>query len=142
STARRAARPVVVRLFHDNKAIGIVVLVVGCWIVWGFLCQVVGLAIFMVPGLSSLPSIPGVETAAIVFLVVLGSIMFAAFFAPFVWMSSRNLKLQFRYLRENRVARQLFHANAVVLCGLSGSLLNLYLIDLLGQLLWPGVFAR
>jgi hypothetical protein len=142
SAARRAPRPIVVKLFYDNKAIGIVVLVVGCWIFWGFLCQIVGLAVFLFPGLTTLPSIPGVESAAIVFLVVLGSIMFAVMFAPFVWLSARNLKLQLRYLRENPVARRLFYVNAVVLCGLAGTLLNLYLIELLGHLLWPSVFDR
>jgi hypothetical protein len=142
SAGRGAPKPVVVRLFYENKAIGIVILVIGCWVLWGLLCQIVGLAVFMFPGLRSLPSIPGVETAAIVFLVVLGAAMFAALFAPSVWLSMRNFKLQFRYLRENRVARRLFYAQAVVLCGLIGIALNLYLINVLGHLLWPSVFAR
>jgi hypothetical protein len=141
-TSRGAPKPVVVRLFYDNKKIGITILVVGCWMLWGFLSQVVGLAIYTFPGASSLGSIPGVETAAIVFLVILGIAMFIAMFAPLAWLSFRNARLQLRYMRENRVARRVFYAQVVVFCGLLGSALNLYLIDVLGRLLWPSVFDR
>jgi hypothetical protein len=140
--ARGASKPLVVRLFYDKKTTGIAILVVGCWMLWGFLSQVVGLAIYMSPGLSSLQSIPGVETAAIVFLVILGIAMFGVMFAPLAWLSARNIRLQFRHLRRNRVAQRLFYVKAVVLCGLLGSLLNMYLIGLLGHLFWPSVFTR
>jgi hypothetical protein len=140
--ARCGSRPLVVRLFCDKKTTGIAILVVGCWMFWGFLSQVVGLAIYMTPSLSSLQSIPGVETAAIVFLMILGVAMFGVMFAPFAWLSARNIRLQFRHLRQNRVTQRLFYVKAVVLCGLLGCLLNMYLIDLLGHLFWPGVFTR
>jgi len=140
--ARDSSRPLVVKLFYDKKATGIAVLVVGCWILWGLLSQMVGLAIYMSPGVSSLQSIPGVETAAMVFLVILGIAMFGVMFAPLTWLSIRNIRLQVRHLRKNRVARGLFYVNVAVFSGLLGSLLNMYLIDLLGNLFWPGVFTR
>jgi hypothetical protein len=140
--ARDSSRPLVVKLFYDKQATGIAVLVVGCWILWGLLSQMAGLAIYMSPGVSSLQSIPGVETAAMVFLVILGIAMFGAMFAPLAWLSARNIRLQVRHLRKNRVARRLFYVNVAVSSGLLGSLLNMFLIDLLGNLFWPGVFTR
>lgn len=142
SAARGTTKPFVVKMFYEKKGTGIAMFVVGSWFLWGFLCQLVGLAVYMFPALHSLPSIPGVETAAIIFLLILSIAMLVALFAPFVWLSVRNFKLQLRHFRENRMARRLFYAQAVVFAGLIGGLLNLYLIDILGNLLWPDVFAR
>jgi len=139
---RGSSRPLIVRLFHDSKALGITVLVVACWLLWGLLCQAVGLAVYMTPGAGSLQRIPGVETVAIVFLLVLAVAMFGVVFGPFTWLLVRNVKLQVRHLRQNTVARRLFYAEAVILCGLAGSLLNLYLVRVLGRTFWPSVFTR
>jgi hypothetical protein len=84
--------------------------------------------------------IPGVMTAAVVFMVILMILMYAVFLGPFAWLSWRNMKLHLRYIRENRVARRLFHAHVIILAGCFGMLLNLYLIDLLGRHLWPSIF--
>jgi hypothetical protein len=140
--SRDSSRPLVVKLFYDKQATGIAILVVGCWILWGLLSQMAGLAIYMSPGVNSLQSIPGVEKAAMVFLVILGIAMFGVMFAPLAWLSVRNIRLQVRHLRKNRVARRLFYVNVAVSSGLVGSLLNMFLIDLLGNLFWPGVFTR
>jgi hypothetical protein len=140
--SRDSSRPLVVKLFYDKQATGIAVLVVGCWILWGLLSQMAGLAIYMSPGVSSLQSIPGVETAAMVFLAILGIAMFGVMFAPLAWLSVRNIKMQVRHLQENRIALRLFYVNVVVSSALLGSLLNIFLIDLLGHFFWSGVFTR
>jgi len=132
--------PVIVKLFHDNKTIGIVVLVIGCWILWGFLTQIGGLAMILIPGLRAKSSIPGVMSATIVFLVILSILLYVLLFGPVAWFSFRNLKLHLRYIRENRIAKKLFHLHIIVLGGALGALLNLYFVNLLGKILWPTIF--
>ena len=132
--------PVIAKLFHDNKTIGIVVLIIGCWILWGFLTQVGGLAIILIPGLRAKSSIPGVMPATIVFFVILSILLYVLLFGPFAWFSFRNLKLHLRYIRENRIAKKLFHLQIIILGGALGVLLNLYFVDLLGKILWPAIF--
>lgn len=137
----KANRPIAVKLFHDNKTIGIILLVIGCWFFWGFLTQLAGLLLTF-PALGAVTSkpIPGVLTAAIVFVVVLGVLMNIALFGPLAWFSWRNVKLQVRHLRENRIAMRLFHINTVFFAGCLGLILNAYLIDLLGRQFWPSIF--
>ena len=68
-------RPITLRLFHDNRAFGITLLVIGCWILWGFLTQFGGLLLILIPGLRAKSSIPGVMTATILFLVTLSILL-------------------------------------------------------------------
>jgi hypothetical protein len=136
---RGGPSPVIVRLFHDNKTIGIVVLVIGCWFLWGFLTQIGGLAIILIPGLRAKSSIPGVLPAIIVFLVILSMLLYALLFGPFAWFSIRNLKLNLRYIRENRIANRLYHLQIIILGGVLGAVLNLYFVNLMGQILWPTI---
>lgn len=142
STGRGTPRPLVVRLFHDNRRIGIIVTVVGCWILWGTLTQFAGLLFLVVPKAAALTyrPIPGAMTAGIVFLVIIMVCMNGIFLGPFVWLSLRNMRMQFRLIEENRVARRILNAQVIVFAGLLGALLNLYVIDLLGRSLWPAVF--
>jgi hypothetical protein len=132
--------PVIVKLFHDNKTIGIVVLVIGCWILWGFLTQIGGLAVILIPGLRAKSSIPGVMPATIAFLVILSILLYVLLFGPVAWFSFRNLKLHLRYIRENRIAKKLFHLQIIILGGALGMVLNLYFVNLLGKILWPVIF--
>jgi len=132
--------PVIVKLFHDNKTIGIVVLIIGCWILWGFLTQIGGLAIILIPGLKAKSSIPGVMSATIVFLMILSILLYVLLFGPVAWFSFRNLKLHLRYIRENRIAKKLFHLQIIILGGVLGVVLNLYFVNLLGKILWPATF--
>jgi len=132
--------PVIVKLFHDNKTIGIVVLIVGCWILWGFLTQIGGLAVILIPGLGAKSSMPGVIPATIVFLVILSILLYVLLFGPVAWFSFRNLKLHLRYIRENTIAKKLFHLQIIILGGVLGLVLNLYLVNLLGKILWPAIF--
>lgn len=132
--------PVIVRLFRDNKTIGIVLLVIGCWILWGFLTQIGGLAIILIPGLRAKSSIPGIMPATIVFLVILSILLYVLLFGPVAWFSVRNLRLQLRYIRENRIAKNLFHWHIIMLGGALGVVLNLYFVNLLGKILWPAIF--
>ena len=137
---RGAPSPVVVKLFHDNKTIGIVVLIIGCWILWGFLTQVGGLAVILIPGLRAKSSIPGVIPAIIVFLIILSILLYVLLFGPVAWFSFRNLKLHLRYIRENRIAKKFFHLQIIILGGALGVVLNLYFVNLLGKILWPAIF--
>jgi hypothetical protein len=136
-----ANRPIEVKLFHDNKAIGIVLLVIGCWFFWGFLSQFAGL-LLLLPWLGALTSkpIPAIIPAATVFLLALWILMMTALTGPLAWFSWRNLKLQIRHIIENDIARRLFNIYAVFLVGCFGLLLNMYLIELLGRRLWPTIF--
>ena len=140
SMIRGEPSPAVVKLFYDNKTIGIVLLVIGCWILWGFLTQIGGLAIILIPGLRAKSSIPGAMPATIVFLVIVSILLYVLLFGPFTWFSVRNLKLHLRYIRENKIAKSLFHWQIIILGGALGMVLNLYFVDLLGKILWPAIF--
>jgi hypothetical protein len=135
-------RPFIVKVFYDNKKVGVVIMIVGCWFLWGLLTQIGGGVLMLVPLPRALTtaSIPGVTTVVIYLIIFLGVLLFIAFLGPFAWFSWRNLKLQIRYIKENRSHRRLFYIQMIVFGGFFGYFLNLYLLQLLGQLMWPSLF--
>jgi hypothetical protein len=133
-------RSTLVRLFHKNRKLGMLVLGLGGWFLWGFSMQIVGGLVLTVPGMSSLPAIPGAETAAILFLVVLGLVFLFMFLAPMAWFSWRSTKLHIRYVRENRIAHAALHINLAIIAGFFGSILSMELTRLLGRIIWPSLF--
>jgi large-conductance mechanosensitive channel len=137
-----APRPLLVRLFHDSRKLGILVLVIGAWLFFGMAMQVVSLLVLVVPLPRSVAglSFPFATTAVIWLLLALMVVVSLAFYGPAVWMGVRNIQLQFRYYQENRTFRILTNVVAAFGAGAFGALLNMHLLDYLGRLFWPSIF--
>ena len=132
---REDPRPLLVRWFHDSKKLGLIALVIGAWVCFGVIMQVVGFIAVIVPwpaGVADV-SIPWAETAVIWVLVAIGAVFFLAPFVPVVWMGIRHFKLEVRYYRENPTFRLMTNISAAVGACLLGSLLIMVL------LLHPGI---
>jgi hypothetical protein len=139
---RHSPRPLLVRLFHDSTRMGVLVLVLGGFLFFGMLMQMVSLMLVLVPlprAITEL-SFPAVFTVFIWLLSFLGIVLFLAFLGPSIWMGVRNFKLQVRYYRENRIFRTSVNVYTTIFVCLVGALLNMWLINYLGRLIWPSVF--
>jgi hypothetical protein len=155
-TGREPSRPLLVRWFHDSKKMGVLALVIGGWVCFGLLMQVVGLIIFIVPLPETLTnlSFQWAETAVIWVIVALGGLIFLAFLAPPVWLRVRHFKLELRYYRENPIFRLMTNVFTAFLAGFFGALLcanlmyrlgisplNGNLFELLGWVWYPAYFV-
>jgi hypothetical protein len=133
-TGREAQRPLLVRWFHDSKKMGLVALVIGAWVCFGMIMQVVGLIVVVVPwpaGLTDV-SLPWATNAVIWIVVAVGVAFFLALLAPPVWMGVRHFKLEIRYYRENPTFRLLTNVSTALGAGLIGALLFMNLVSRLG----------
>jgi hypothetical protein len=133
-TGRESSRPLLVRWFHDSKNMGLLAMVIGGWVCFGLLMQVVGLIVFIVPlpeALTNL-SFQWAATAVICVIVALGCLMFLAFLAPPVWMGMRHFRLELRYYRENPTFRLLTNVSTAFFAGFFGALLCANLMYRLG----------
>lgn len=129
-----AARPLLVKWFHDGRAVGITLVVAASWVAFGLAMQVAGFLLLMVPWPVDLSgvSIPWAEPVVTGALVVLGIVLFLGFFAPSVWMTVRHTRLEVRYYREHPTFRFLANAAATLLAGGLGALVFLALITRAG----------
>jgi hypothetical protein len=141
-TGREPARPLLVRWFHDSKKMGVLALVIGGFLCFGLLMQVVGLIVFIVPLPESLTnqSFQWAATAVIWVIVAMGVLMFLAFLAPPVWMALRHFKLEVRYYQENPTFRIAVNVSTVFGAGAFGALLSMHLLNYLGRIFWPAIF--
>jgi hypothetical protein len=141
-TGREPSRPLLVRWFHDSNTMGVLALVIGGWVCFGLLMQVVGLIVFIVPLPESLTnqSFQWAATAVIWVLVVVGGLVFLAFLAPPVWMGLRHFKLEVRYYQENPTFRKAVNLSTVFGAGAVGALLTMHLLNYLGGIFWPAIF--
>ena len=141
-TGREPARPLLVRWFHDSKKMGILAMVIGGWVCFGLLMQVVGLIIFIVPLPESLTnlSFQWAANAVIWVLVAAGGLIFLAFLALPVWMGFRHFKLEVRYYQENPTFRMAVNVGTVFGAGAFGALLSMHLMNYLGKIFWPDIF--
>jgi hypothetical protein len=139
---QHSPRPLLVRWFHDSKKMGLLVTMIGAWLAFGLLMQVVGLAVFFVPLPASLAktSFEWATTAVIWVLVAMGALMFLAFFGPPVWMGLRHFKLDIRWYQENPTYRMIVNVGAVFGAGAFGTLLTMHLLNYLGRIFWPSIF--
>ena len=133
-TGREPSRPNLVKLFHDNKKMGLLVMVIGGWVCFGLLMQLVGLIIFIVPLPESLTNLSFQwATTAVIWVLVAGSaVLFLSLFAPTVWMDVRHFKLEVRYYRENPTFRLTTNIFATLGAGAFGALLCANLMYRLG----------
>lgn len=124
-TGREPSRPLLVRWFHDSKNMGVLSMVIGGWVCFGLLMQVVGLIVFIVPLPETLTnlSFQWAATAVICVIVALGGLMFLAFLAPSVWMGVRHFRLELRYYRENHTFRLMTKVSTAFFAGFFGALL-------------------
>jgi len=129
-TSREAPRPLLVRWFHDSKNLGLVVLVIGGWVCFGLIMQVVGFIVMVVPwpaGLTDV-SFPWATNAVIWVLVAAGVILFLVPFVLAVWMGVRHFKLEVRYYRENPTFRLMVNVATALGAGPFGALLFMNLL--------------
>jgi hypothetical protein len=129
-TGQEPSRPNLVKLFHDYKKMGLLVMVVGGCVCFGLLMQLVGLIVFIVPLPESLTNLSFQwATTAVIWLMVGGSVvLFLSLFAPAVWMGVRDFKLDVRYYRENPTFRLLTNILVTLGSGTFGVLLFMNLI--------------
>jgi hypothetical protein len=129
-TGREPSRPYLVKWFHDSKKMGMLVMVIGGWICFGLLMQLVGLIVFIVPLPESLTnlSFQWATTDVIVVLVAAAVVLFLAPFVPAVWMGVRHFKLEVRYYRENPTFRLMTNIFATLGSGSFGALLFMNLL--------------
>jgi hypothetical protein len=129
-TGQEPSRPNLVKLFHDNQKMGLLVMVVGGCVCFGLLMQLVGLIVFIVPLPESLTNLSFQwATTAVIWLMVGGSVvLFLSLFAPAVWMGVRDFKLDVRYYRENPTFRLLTNILVTLGSGTFGVLLFMNLI--------------
>jgi len=123
-------RPLLVRWFHDSKKLGLVVLVIGGWVCFGLIMQVVGFIVVVVPwpaGLTDV-SFPWATNAVIWVLVAAGVILFLIPFVLAVWMGARHFKLDVRYYRENPSFRLMVNVATALGAGPFGALLFMNLL--------------
>jgi hypothetical protein len=137
-----SSRPLLLRLFYDSPKMGVLVLVIGGFLLFGMLMQIVSLMLILVPLPRAITesSFPFVMTTFIWILSGLGIVLFLAFFGPSIWMGVRNFKLQLRYYRENRIFRASVNVSTTIFVCLFGALLNIWLINYLGKFIWPSIF--
>jgi hypothetical protein len=133
-TGREPSRPLLVRWFHDSKNMGVLAMIIGGWVCFGLLMQVVGLIVFIVPLPETLTnlSFQWAATAVIWVLVALGGLMFLAFLAPPVWMGVRHFKLELRYYRKNPTFKLMTNVSTAFFAGFFGALLCANLMYRLG----------
>jgi hypothetical protein len=132
--SREAPRPLLVRWFHDSKKMGLIALVIGGWVCFGLIMQVVGFIFLVIPwpaGLTNV-SFPWATTAVILVLVAGGAVLFLAPFVLGVWMAVRHFKLEFRYYQENPTFRLMVNVSAALGAGIFGALLFMNLLHRLG----------
>jgi hypothetical protein len=130
-TSRDATRPFLVTWFHDSRKMGLIALVIGGWICFGLIMQVVGFIVVVVPWPASLTdvSFPWATNVVIWVLVAVGVILFLALFVPAVWMGVRHFKLDVRYYRENPTFRLMVNVSTALGAGPVGGLLFMNLLD-------------
>lgn len=132
--SREAPRPLLVRWFHDSKKMGLVAVVIGGWVCFGAIQQVVGpivLSVLCAAGLTNV-SIPWAETALSWVVLAFGAVIFLAPFVLVFWMAVRHLKLELRYYRENPTFRLTTNISAALGAGFFGALLFMNLTLRLG----------
>lgn len=137
-----SSRPLLVRLFHDRTKMGVLVLTIGGFLLFGMIMQIVGLMLVFLPLPRAITEFffPFVFTIFVWVLSALGILLLLAFFGPTIWMGVRNFKLQLRYYRENEVFRSIVNVNVTIIVCLFGALLNMWLINYLGEFIWPSIF--
>ena len=131
---REAPRPFLVKWFYDNRKIGLVALIIGGWICFGFIMQVVGFIVVVVHWPTGLTDVSFLWTTNIV-IWILGAVGVLLFLAPFalaIWMGIRHFKLEVRYYQGNSTFRLIVNVATALGAGLFGSLLFMYLLDRLG----------
>jgi hypothetical protein len=137
-----SSRPLLVRLFHDSTKMGVLVLAIGGFLLFGMIMQIVNLILVFLPlprAITEL-SFPFVFTIFIWVLSALGILLLLAFFGPSIWMGIRNFRLQLRYYRQNRFFRASVNVYTTIFVCLFGALLNMWLINYLGGWIWPSIF--
>lgn len=124
-TGREPVRPLLVRWFHDSRKMGVLALVIGGFVCFGLLMQVVGLIVFIVPLPETLTnlSFQWATTAVIWVLVAAGMVLFLAPFVLAGWMGVRHFKLELRYYRENPTFRMMTNVSTGLFAGFFGALL-------------------
>jgi hypothetical protein len=140
--ADRSPRPLLVRWFHDRKKIGALATVIGGWLLFGLLMQVVGLMVIIIPLPEFLTNLSFRWTATVLIcLLVVGmALLLFGLYAPAVWMALRHFKLEVRYYQENATFRTLANVVAVFGAGAFGALLSMHLLTYLGTVFWPSIF--
>jgi hypothetical protein len=141
-TGREPSRPLLVRWFHDSKKMGLLAMVIGGWVCFGLLMQVVGLLIFIVPLPETLTNLSfrWAATAVIWVIVAAGGLIFLAFLALSIWMGLRHFKLEVRYYQENPTFRSTANVGMVFGAGALGTLLTMHLMSYLGKIFLPSLF--
>jgi hypothetical protein len=137
-----SSRPLLVRLFYDETKMGVLVLVIGGFLFFGMLVQIVGLMVLLIPLPQAITelSFPFVISIFIWILAGLAIILLVAFYGPGIWMGIRSFKLELRYYRENRIFRATVNFSTSIFVCCLGALLNMWLIKYLGEFIWPSIF--
>ena len=140
--ADQSPRPLLVRWFHDRKRIGVLAMVIGGWLFFGLLMQVVGLMVIIIPVPEFLTNLSFRWTATVLIcLLAVGmALLLFALYAPAVWMALRHFKLEVRYYEENEIFRTLVNVVTVFGAGAFGALLTMHLLTYLGTVFWPSIF--
>ena len=133
-TNREASRPLLVRWFHDSKKMGLVALVLGGWVCFGLIMQVVGFILLVVPWPASLTNVSlAWATTAVIMVLVAGSVvLMLSLYGPAVWMGMRHFKLEIRFYRGNPIFKLIVNVWAALGAGAFGPLLFMNLLDHLG----------
>ena len=131
---REAPRPFLVKWFYDNRKIGLLALIIGGWICFGFIMQVVGFIVVVVPWPTGLTDVSFIWATNIVIWILgaAGVLLFLAPLALALWMGIRHFKLEVRYYQGNSTFRLIVNVATALGAGLLGSLLFMYLLDRLG----------
>ncbi|BEQ13274.1 hypothetical protein FAK_03400 [Desulfoferula mesophila] len=131
---REAQRPLIVRWFHDSKTIGIVLLVIGGWLCFGMIMQVVGFILVAIPWPASLVnvSVPWATDAMIWILGIAGVVIFLLVLSPAIWMSVRHFKMDMGYYQSNRAYRRAVNIICAFGAAPIGGLLFIMLLGRLG----------
>jgi len=129
-TSREAKPSLLVRWFHDSRKMGLVAIVIGGWICFGLIMQVVGFIVMVVPWPAGLThvSFHWATNAVIWVLVAVGVILFLALFVPAVWMGVRHFKIDVRYYRGNPTFRLIVNVSTALGTGPFGALLVMNLL--------------
>jgi hypothetical protein len=133
-TGREASRPLLVRWFHDSKKMGLVALVLGGWVCFGLIMQVLGFILLVVPWPASLTKVPlAWATTGVIMILVAGSVVLVvSLYAPGVWMGVRNFKLDIRFYRGNPTFKLIVNVVAALGAGSFGALVFMNLLYHLG----------